>query len=240
MNRHVTAVAKWMLPKALYDRAAQAHWDRQDKQRSGPRRNTNTQEYWNGIWAREGVDTRDNGRLHGILLDLVPDGSSVIDVGCGNGQMIRKLITEKKAVCTALDMSDVVLQMLRKEFQVETVQTLLPTIPCPDEHFDVAICSQCLEHLDQPGETVAEMHRIVREGGRLIVSVPDGCIWGRGGEHIQEFTPTDCVNLLRPYVRDVHLVTLVSQGGWPGLVVWGDRTRERPQYAAELRSHAGP
>lgn len=186
--------------------------------------NINTKEYWNNIWINEGLHARGDDLLHDAIIDLVPYGAKIIDIGCGNGQLIRKLIARRDGICTAMDMSDIVLDMLGKEFNIETIEAILPHMPCPEEFFDVAICSECLEHLDNPDDTVKQMHRIVREGGRLVITVPDGTLWKRGGEHVQEFTATDCINMLRPFVARAHLFTLTDHLGYPYYVVWGERT----------------
>lgn len=223
-----------ILPRPAYDRLVSGYWEWRWRRTARLPANVNSKDYWNRIWTAEGLHTRDEAELHAAILAQVAVGRRVVDVGCGNGQLIRKLIRERQAVCTGVDISDVALEALRRELGIATLQTVLPAIPAPDESFDVGICSECLEHLDQPRETVGEMHRIVKEGGRLILTVPDGCLWKKGGEHVQEFTPTDCVNLLRPLVREVHLATLVDANGWPYLIVWGDRCRERRRYAADL------
>lgn len=242
MMHRMKVLARALLPSAVYDQLVPAYWawlaKRRKKDDTGGAqtewKNPNTAEYWNGIWAKEGPSTRNSVDLHRAILDVVPEGRKVIDVGCGNGQLIRKLMTERRSVCTALDISEVALQALQTDLGIETVRAVLPAIPVRSETYDVAICSECLEHLDNPKETIVEMHRIVREGGRLIITVPDGCLWKRGYEHVRELTPTDCVNLLRPHVRSVHLSTLVDGSGWPHLVVWGERSGQKPHYADSL------
>jgi SAM-dependent methyltransferase len=224
-------IFRFILPSAAYERLVLFHWRQKNRKSGSEFRNVNNSEYWNRVWAQEGLGTRDEDGLHQAILEQVPDGSRVIDVGCGNGQLIRKLISGKRCLCTGLDISDVVLAAMRQDLGIETIHAVLPKIPAPEEAYDVAICSECLEHLDQPAETVSEMHRIVREGGRLVITVPDGYLWGKGGEHVQAFAPTDCVNLLRPHVRQVNLRTLVDHAGWPYLVAWGERCRESSRYA---------
>ncbi len=45
-------------------------------------------------------------------------------------------------------------------------------LPFPDEHFDVVLCMSVLEHLEDPRRGITEMRRVLRPGGRIIVSVP--------------------------------------------------------------------
>jgi SAM-dependent methyltransferase len=46
----------------------------------------------------------------------------------------------------------------------------LESIPVDDASFDVALCLQVLEHVPDPGAAVRELHRVVRPGGRVLLS----------------------------------------------------------------------
>jgi len=46
----------------------------------------------------------------------------------------------------------------------------LEAIPVEDASFDVALCLQVLEHVPDPGAAVRELHRVVRPGGRVLLS----------------------------------------------------------------------
>lgn len=196
--------------------------------------NSNTTDYWNNIWAAEGSESRDTTMLHEHLLNLIPDHGQIIELGCGNGQLLKKIAQKKSLRCVGLDFSDQALRYVR-DARIDAVQTYLPLVPFASGSFDCAICAETLEHLDDPLSTIAEMSRVLRDGGILVFSVPDGCVWGRGGEHVQEFKPTDCVNALRHHVRSVHLMTMVDPDGYPYLICWGIKSQHPPNYAVELR-----
>lgn len=46
------------------------------------------------------------------------------------------------------------------------------TLPFPDGSFEGVICTQVLEHVPDPGLLLAEMYRVLKPGGRLILSLP--------------------------------------------------------------------
>jgi SAM-dependent methyltransferase len=46
----------------------------------------------------------------------------------------------------------------------------LESIPVEDESFDVVLCLQVLEHVPDPAAAVRELHRVVRPGGRVLLS----------------------------------------------------------------------
>ncbi len=48
----------------------------------------------------------------------------------------------------------------------------LDRMPIPDAAFDVVLCTQVLEHLEHPQESIVEMFRVLRPGGRLYMTVP--------------------------------------------------------------------
>jgi SAM-dependent methyltransferase len=54
--------------------------------------------------------------------------------------------------------------------------------PFPAGEFDAVMCSQVLEHVFTPGEFLAEVHRVLRDGGKLLLTVP--FVWD---EHEQPY-----------------------------------------------------
>jgi len=68
---------------------------------------------------------------------------------------------------------------------MDTASTLLASpcrfpiepLPFPDESFDFIICLETMEHMMSPYYALTEMRRVLKRGGRLIVSVPNP-IWG--------------------------------------------------------------
>jgi SAM-dependent methyltransferase len=48
----------------------------------------------------------------------------------------------------------------------------LHIIPVADDHFDAILCIAVLEHVDNPAEVMAEMFRVLKPGGHLILEVP--------------------------------------------------------------------
>jgi len=50
------------------------------------------------------------------------------------------------------------------------------SINVPDRSFDAVICTEVLEHIPFPNETISEFSRIIRSGGVLILTVPSNCL----------------------------------------------------------------
>ena len=69
--------------------------------------------------------------------------------------------------------------------------------PFPDASFDSALCNQVLEHVFNPDEFLSEIHRVLRQDSRLLLTVP--FVWD---EHEQiSCSARDWINLSRSLVR---------------------------------------
>ena len=76
-----------------------------------------------------------------------------------------------------LDISRVALNHAKKFLQdrkeIEFVLGDAQSLRFEDNLFDVAICSEMLEHVPNPRAAMKELHRILRQDGNLVVSIPD-------------------------------------------------------------------
>jgi SAM-dependent methyltransferase len=109
-----------------------------------------------------------------MLEGYVRPGDRVLDAGAGPGRFTLELV-RLGAHVTALDISPGQLELLRA--RVPDVETMLGDITdlsrFPDEAFDVTVCfgGPLSYVVDRAEEAVAELARITRPGGHLLVSV---------------------------------------------------------------------
>jgi SAM-dependent methyltransferase len=107
--------------------------------------------------------------VYRALRKVVPGlRGKVIDVGCGESPY-RHLTTEGEATYTGIDIQDA------GKFGYENSAAIHfdgRSISAPDESFDHFICTEVLEHAEDPEALVAEMHRILKKGGTGLVTVP--------------------------------------------------------------------
>jgi methionine biosynthesis protein MetW len=134
--------------------------------------------YYDSYWAGPVTPHYDPGDvLTGLVHGAVGPGCRCLDVGCGPGQTYAQVIRAREAEYVGVDVSEVAVELARKNgLQAERIDDAA-TLPFEDDSFDVAICIEVLEHLFSPDGAVAEIRRVLRPGGRLICSTPNAAYW---------------------------------------------------------------
>ncbi|WP_326566232.1 class I SAM-dependent methyltransferase [Amycolatopsis rhabdoformis] len=109
------------------------------------------------------------------MLSLAGDvaGRHILDAGCGAGPL-SALLLERGAVVTGIDSSAGMLEHARARLGSSVdlrVVDLADPLPFADDSFDDVVASLVLHYLEDWGPTLAEFRRVLRPGGRLLVSV---------------------------------------------------------------------
>jgi malonyl-CoA O-methyltransferase len=110
-----------------------------------------------------------DGRFQAIKSGLGQiTGERVLDAGCGRGRVARALLKQyPKARIVGVDISAEMLKCVPGS--VETRQGSLLNLPFPENSFDHAYSVEALEHAINPESAIAELCRVVKPGGRIIV-----------------------------------------------------------------------
>jgi len=118
-------------------------------------------------------------RWRRFLADRLPrDGGKVLDVATGTGLVAAELLRRGFEV-TGVDQSSEMLASARERFgpRIELVEASAERLPFPDDSFDHLTVTYLLRYVEDPGATLSELARVVREGGvvaSLEFGVPDG------------------------------------------------------------------
>ncbi|MEJ6717438.1 MAG: ArsR family transcriptional regulator [Akkermansiaceae bacterium] len=126
-----------------------------------------------GKFGREYVPGRSWKGLAEAMLKIL-NYDVVADLGAGEGTL-SQLIAQRAKKVIAIDNSEKMVefgQKLAKENKLPNLEYRLGDIESPpidDSSVDLAILSQALHHAESPAKALAEAHRILKPGGRLIV-----------------------------------------------------------------------
>lgn len=105
----------------------------------------------------------------------LPAGARVLDFGCGRGVLLKALL-DRGYEAHGTEVSRHAAEGADPRAQIRIANNLV-NANYPDEHFDQIIVWHVLEHLTNPRETLQEMRRILRPGGRIVVAVPNFASW---------------------------------------------------------------
>lgn len=110
-----------------------------------------------------------------FLARQIATGAQVLNIGAGRGGLEAILVTKGVQVST-LDPSEATIDRLRKELAMGERAKVgySQSMPFADHQFDVVVMSEVLEHLSDEvlGATFREVHRVLKNGGRFIGTVP--------------------------------------------------------------------
>jgi 2-polyprenyl-3-methyl-5-hydroxy-6-metoxy-1,4-benzoquinol methylase len=96
---------------------------------------------------------------------------SLLDIGCGSGALLDHFV-ERGVSCVGFDLSQAIMSYHRQRDAFPGFVASVEQIPLAAEQFDMLTCLGLIEHLADPVAALAEMKRVVRPGGRAIITVP--------------------------------------------------------------------
>jgi SAM-dependent methyltransferase len=145
--------------------------------------------------------------LDGIL--RTADGPlRIVDVGCGDGlctELTAQLAHEHRVV--GVDWAAGPLKQAAERGLTLVRGSLDTGLPFASNSVDVVILSEVVEHLVDTDGGLAELHRVLRPGGHLILSTPNLAAWFNRGLLLAGVQPIFSeVSLSRVYGRPGHVV----------------------------------
>lgn len=97
----------------------------------------------------------------------------VLDVGCGEGTLLE-MLREKNNEVFGVDASESgIAQCQPKKLNCRLVDLSHHCLPFNDDYFDVVICLETMEHLENPYHCLEEIKRVLKKEGNFLVSIPN-------------------------------------------------------------------
>ncbi len=174
------------------------------------------------------IDPAD-GRVAAVR-EAIREGDRVLDAGCGRGRFLKALReTGPQARLHGVDISGEMLRDATRHGDV--IPGGLERIPHEDDAFDVTFSVEAIEHALSPEAAVAEMTRVTRPGGRVIVIEKQQAHAGRLRTQPWETWPAQ--DAMRRWLGrgcDEVSAVPVSYDGRPAdglMIAWSGRKRSR-------------
>jgi SAM-dependent methyltransferase len=167
-------------------------------------------------------------RYQALLRYAPAKADCVLDVGCGDGYLTHQLSLRGYRRVTGLDYEAVGVRLARAKLDENAddspiLRASAYALPLASASVDLITHADVIEHLTDPAQALAEMSRVLRTGGCLLVSTPN---WSPTRPvdryHVQEFKPSDLEALYAPHFRHVRFYAC-----WRGdlLRLWKRRGR---------------
>lgn len=137
-------------------------------------------EYWD-------IDENNNGNIekklkktiHKIINKMyykmaIPpkSGGKILDIGCGDGKSLLKL-KEDDWDTYGVEISEMASKYAREILGLNIFTGILEDAEFEGEFFDVVLLNNVLEHLSDPATTLKEINRILKNDGKVIISIPN-------------------------------------------------------------------
>lgn len=122
------------------------------------------------------------------------EGRRVLDAGCGVGYGARMLKQAGASEVLAVDISEATIEVASNDVPEGVVCEVadLRALSLPDDSFDLIVCFEVIEHVEEQDRVLDELARVLRPGGLLLISSPNRGHYVPGNpHHHHEYVPSE-------------------------------------------------
>lgn len=111
------------------------------------------------------------------LVPAAPPSLRVLDIGCGTGLNASQIAASGHDV-VGVDVSDVAIEKFKECGFEGYVCDVIEGMPFEDNSFDLVFAAEVIEHIADTEAFLQELFRVLKPGGRLILSTLNSAFWG--------------------------------------------------------------
>jgi ubiquinone/menaquinone biosynthesis C-methylase UbiE len=161
-----------------------------------------------------------------IILSLIDHHNKqvpcrILDAGCGTGYTALALSRYGKV--SALDPSEAALDYVKQRGIESVKQGSMTAIPYPSETFDIVTALDVLEHIEDDRSSIAELCRVLRPAGILVITVPAfNFLWSPHDDinlHKRRYTAAEIRNKIESSGLKIHKLSYFNFFLFPAILL---------------------
>lgn len=166
---------------------------------------------WKGsqmeMYGLHGYNDRIDSKSFEVLNDFYEigldfTGKTVLDVGCGTRGVLPIIKAKEKIGADPTIYKAKTNWCLHDEIDVQYLSEKAEDLSLPSESVDVVCCNNTLNHVQKPDVALAQMHRVLKPGGLLLIEV---FIEPKNIAHTDTFNPCQLEKMVSKYFTAVRV-----------------------------------
>jgi SAM-dependent methyltransferase len=129
----------------------------------------------------------------------------VLDAACGEGYGTAILGAAGAASVVGVDVDEATVEHAHARHGIDVRRADVADLPFDDGAFDLVVSFETIEHVAEPERALAEMRRVLRPEGTLVISTPNPAEYLVSSEfHVRDFAPDEFERLLHSHFEQVE------------------------------------
>ncbi len=171
----------------------------------------NPKPYWTGERLETFINDQsmlEHLHRYSLTFELIKN-KKVLDIACGEGYGVNLMSNYANHV-TGIDIDKKVIRKANQKYtnkNIKFIEGSILNIPSPNNSFDIVICFETLEHVEEHELLISEIKRVLKHDGLLIISTPDKINYSNNQAsknpfHKKELTGTEFKYLINKFFKN--------------------------------------